>query len=65
MSFVNEHSFFKIIKLFIDKKVLTVEAIDPDQNADLEYQIIDVRAIHKSGTPVTETHIYDFTKAFM
>lgn len=49
----------------INKKVLNVEAIDPDQNADLEYQIINVRAVHKSGTPVTETHVYDFTKAFI
>lgn len=49
----------------INKKVLKVEAYDPDQDADLEYSIIDVRAIHKSGIPVADSLVYDYKKAFV
>lgn len=51
-------SFFK------GEKVLTVQAIDPDLDAQLEYTIAEVRAADKTGVALRDTNIYDYKHAF-
>ncbi|XP_024085574.1 cadherin-23-like [Cimex lectularius] len=49
----------------IGKTVVMVKAIDSDHDADIEYSIIDVRAMHKTGVPVLKGSAYDFEHAFV
>lgn len=46
------------------EKVLTVQAIDPDLDAQLEYSIAEVRAVDKTGVALRDTNIYDYKHAF-
>lgn len=46
------------------EKVLTVQAIDPDLDAQLEYTIAEVRAADKTGVALRDTNIYDYKHAF-
>ncbi|KAL1131312.1 hypothetical protein AAG570_010930 [Ranatra chinensis] len=48
----------------IGKTVVSVQALDPDSNSDLEYKLMDVKAIDKTGVPVVHTHTYDYKNAF-
>lgn len=51
--------------IILGKNVLTVKAIDKDSDADLEYTITNVRAMHKTGVPVNAGSTYDFVNAFV
>lgn len=55
---------YEFLLAFSGEKVLTVEASDPDLDAELEYTIVGVRAADKTGVALKDTNIYNFKQAF-
>ena len=44
--------------------MIKVQAIDPDIDSDLEYTLVDVRAIDTAGIPISQPTIYNYNNFF-